>query len=208
MKLYTSGFGQSPARVHMFLNEIGLDMERVNIDLAGGEHFRPEYKKVNPSRKVPALELDDGEFLSETTAICRYLDSTENKGESLFGSTPREQANIEMWDRRMELEVMYPMAMTFRHGHPGMAKAENQVPAYAESLKDSIAKRFERMDRELEGRDFIAGDKFSYADITAYVSFLFFGKLVGFKPAEGETNLAAWLARIAARPSVEGILYR
>jgi glutathione S-transferase len=208
MKLYTSGFGSSPARVHMFLNEIGFDLERINVNLSGGENFGPDYKKINPSRKVPTLEFDDGEFLSETTAICRFLDSTENKGESLFGDTPRERANIEMWDRRMELEVMMPMAMTFRHGNPKMAKAEKQVPAYAESLQDGIAKRFARMDRELEGHDFIAGDRFSYADITAYVSFMFFGKLCGFKPSEDQTNLAAWLARIAERPSTQGILYR
>lgn len=208
MKLYTSGFGQSPARVHMFLNEIGLEIERVNINLAEGEHYLPEFERINPSKKVPALELDDGSVLTETTAICRYLDATENKGESLFGDTPRDIANIEMWDRRMELEVMYPMAMTFRHGHPGMAKSENQVPAYAESLKGAIEKRQARMDRDLKGRDFIAGDKFSYADITAYASFLFFGKLVGFKPTDEQVHLAAWLARVSERPSTKGILYR
>lgn len=208
MKLYTSGFGSSPARVHMFMNEIGFDCERINVNLAKGEHFQADYKKINPSRRVPTLELDDGTFLSETTAICRYLDATQVTGPSLFGDTPQERAVIEMWDRRMELEVMMPIAMTFRHGNPKMAQAEKQVPAYAESLQEPIAKRLARMDRELEGRNYIAGDKFSYADITAYITFLFFSKLTGIKPAESQTNLAAWLARVAERPSTQGVLYR
>lgn len=201
MKLYTTPKAISPARVHFFLLEKGIDIEKVVVDLMKGEHKTPEYRAIAPNGRTPALQLDDGSSLCETTAICRYLEALHPEP-VLFGRDPLERARIEMHDRMMELELMMPMAMTFRHTHPAMKALEDQMPEFGEKQRAVAEKRMKRLDRELEGREYIAGDRFSIADITAWCSIRFF-RMAHFSISEEQKHLRAWYERIKERPAAE-----
>lgn len=199
MKLYTTPGAISPARVIFFMAEKGVEIPLQNINLMQGEHKTPEFRAVSPNGRVPALTLDDGTNLCETMAICRYLEVTQPQP-PLLGVSALEQARIEMWNRMMEFEVMLPMAMAFRHTHPAMAGLEAQLPAFGEQQKTVASKRLIRLDREMTGREYIAGDDFSVADITAWCSLKFF-RVAGFEVTAEWPNLQAWFARIKARPA-------
>lgn len=199
MKLYTTPGAISPARVIFFMAEKGVEIPLQNINLMQGEHKTPEFRAVSPNGRVPALTLDDGTNLCETMAICRYLEVTQPQP-PLLGVSALEQARIEMWNRMMEFEVMLPMAMAFRHTHPAMAVLEAQLPAFGEQQKTVASKRLKRLDREMTGREYIAGDAFSVADITAWCSLKFF-RVAGFEVTAEWPNLQAWFARIKARPA-------
>lgn len=201
MKLYTTPKAISPARVHFFLLEKGVEIEKVVVDLMKGEHKTPEYRAIAPNGRTPALLLDDGSSLCETTAICRYIESLHPEP-PLMGRDGLEQARIEMYDRMMELELMMPMAMTFRHTHPAMEALEDQVPEYGEKQRVVAEKRMKRLDRELADRPYIAGASFSIADITAWCAIRFF-RMAKFAIAEDQGNLRAWYERIKERPAAE-----
>lgn len=201
MKLYTTPKALSPARVHFFLLEKGVEIEQVNIDLMQGEHRTPEYRAISNNGLSPALQLDDGSTLCETVAICRYFEGLHPEP-ALFGVDALQQARIEMHNRMMEFNLMLPMAMTFRHGHPAMATLEDQVPEFGEKQRVVAEKRLKRLDRELAERPYIAGEDFSIADITAWCSIRFF-RIAKFAIAEEQTNLQAWYERIAERPAAE-----
>jgi glutathione S-transferase len=201
MKLYTTPKAISPARVHFFLLEKGVEIEKVVVDLMKGEHKTPEYRAIAPNGRTPALLLDDGSSLCETTAICRYIESLHPEP-PLMGRDGLEQARIEMYDRMMELELMMPMAMTFRHTHPAMEALEDQVPEYGEKQRVVAEKRMKRLDRELADRPYIAGASFSIADITAWCAIRFF-RMAKFAIAEDQRNLRAWYERIKERPAAE-----
>ncbi len=199
MKLYTSRGAVSPARVQFFLAEKGLELEYVQVDLMKGEHKTPEYRAISPNGRSPALQLDDGRVICETTAICHYIEALHPEP-PLCGTTPVERAHIEMCDRMMEFELKIPMAMTFRHTFPAMKALEDQVPEFGEKQRKVALKRAARLDRQLANQDYVAGSAFSIADITAWYSFRFF-RIAGFDITDETPHLKAWFARIKARPA-------
>ena len=165
MKLYDNPMANSPRKVRMFLVEKNItDVEIVNIDLMQGEHKTPEYRAIAPNSRIPALQLDDGTVVMESTAICRYLESLHPEP-NLFGESPMEIASIEMWQCRVHNELMIPLAMGFRHLHPAMAKMETQNKEYGETQKNIGIKSLKYFNGVLAESKFIAGDRYTFADI-------------------------------------------
>jgi len=200
MKLYTTPTAPNPERVMCVLREKAITgVEIVNVDLFKGEHRTKEYRQTSPFAQVPALELDDGRVLTESKAICLYLEGLHPEP-NLFGKTPEETAFIEMWDRRVEFMWLMPLAMWLRHGHPGFAVLEKQIAENAPRGEKGFRRFAKVLDQELSSRDFIAGDRFTIADITAFVS-IGFARVAKWKPSIEETpNLLAWRDRMLARP--------
>jgi len=200
MKLYNS-IGPNPKMVRMFMAERGITLDLVEVDLMGGENRRDEYVRRNPRGQLPCLELDDGTNIAEITTICEYLDEKNGQSE-LIGKTPEERAETRMWTRRADLYVCEPLANGFRFSD-GLALFEPRMltrPEAAEGLKAMAANGMLWFDRALEGRTWLAGDRFTMADILLY-AFLEFGGTVGQPIAGDLANLKAWYDRIVARPS-------
>lgn len=200
MKLYDAGKAPNPRRVRIFLSEKGVDVERVDVDMGAMAHRSPEIAAMNPLKQVPFLEFEDGTVLAESVAICRYFEET-HPTPPLFGRDARERALVEMWNRRVELNFLAAVAAAFRHLHPGMVTAEvPQVAEWGEANKPKAIAFLHFLDRELEGRAFIAGEHFSIADITAMVTFDFMKLARIACPAECE-NVWRWYRAVSARPS-------
>lgn len=203
MKLYDMTDAPNPRRVRIFAAEKGIDLELVPVDMSKGEHKTPEFRKKHPSGKIPALETDDGQFIGESVAICRYLEALQPLP-SLFGSTPYELGRIEMHNRILELEFWTQIGISWVNG-PVVAKMAagrfKQNPAAKEASDANVHAFYRRMDRELADRDFMAGDHYSVADITALTGVDFARTRVGLPPDEGLSNLWAWHARVSERPS-------
>ncbi len=200
MKFYNS-VGPNPRMVRMFMAERGIDLPREEVDLRGGENRREAYMAKNPSGQCPALELDDGTILAEITAICEYLDET-TPGTSLIGSTPQERAETRMWTRRIDLNIVEPLANGFRFAE-GLKLFQNRVhciPAAADDLKQIAQERLTWLDGLMAGKQFICGDRLSMADILLF-PFLEFGATVGQPLNPENRNIAAWFDRMKARPS-------
>ena len=174
MKLYNSEMANSPRKVRMFIAEKNIsDIEIINIDLMSGEHKTPEYRAIAPNSRIPALELDDGTVIMESTAICRYLESLYPEP-NLFGESAIEIASIEMWQARIYNELMIPLAMAFRHLHPGMSNMEIQNKDYGETQKSIGIKSLKYFNTVLSESKFIAGDRFTFADIQMITTTDFF----------------------------------
>ena len=177
MKLYDNPMANSPRKVRMFLVEKNItDVEIVNIDLMQGEHKTPEYRAIAPNSRIPALQLDDGTVVMESTAICRYLESLYPEP-NLFGESPMEIASIEMWQCRVHNELMIPLAMGFRHLHPAMAAMENQNKEYGEAQKQIAIKSLGYFNGVLGESEFVAGARYTFADIQMITTTDFFIKL-------------------------------
>lgn len=206
MQLYDFKYAVNPMRVRMFLGEknIALDgsggIELINIDMMKGEHRSPEYRGIAANGLLPSLVLDDGTLLQESVAICRYIEGL-HPTPNLMGSDALSSAQIDMWQRKMEMELMLPLAMTFRHANPMAKMLEDQVPEYGEKMRARAQKRLQILDKELADKAFIAGDRFSIADITAYCSIKFFKKLSECPVLESQANLQRWYDEINNRPS-------
>lgn len=200
MKLYDGGRAPNPRRVRVFLKEKGIEVMIQPVDLGAKQHKSEQYTALNPLQRVPALELDDGTVITESIAICRYFEALHPEP-ALFGRDPLEIAMIEMWQRRIELNLMLGIAQVFRHLHPGMKDFEvPQVPAWGEANKPRVMDFLGLLDRELAGRRFAAGDSYSVADITGLIAidFLRAAKL----PLPAELNhVARWHTELSARPS-------
>ena len=174
MKLYNNEMANSPRKVRMFIAEKNIsDIEIINIDLMSGEHKTPEYRAIAPNSRIPALKLDDGTVIMESTAICRYLDSLYPKP-NLFGESAIEIASIEMWQARIYNELMIPLAMAFRHLHPGMSDMEIQNKEYGETQKNIGVKSLKYFDMVLSKSEFVAGDRYTFADIQMITTTDFF----------------------------------
>ena len=202
MKLHNS-IGPNPHVVRIFLAEKGVSIPLVPVDLMGGENRREPYLSKNPSGQLPCLELDDGTFLAEITAICEYLEEKHPKP-SLIGSTPEERANTRMWVRRLDLNIIEPMANAFRYG-AGLALFKDRIrtmPQAADDLKALASEKLAWLDGQIAGRDFVAGKNFTLADVLLF-AFVEFGASVGQPLDPALKNLAAWRERVAARPSIE-----
>jgi glutathione S-transferase len=200
MKLYDGGKVPNARRVRIYLAEKGLIVPLVPIDLGKLEHKSAEYTAINPLQRVPALVLDDGEVISESIAICRYFEEL-HPNPPLFGLGALGKARVEMWSRRVELELYLAVQAAFRHLHPAMAGLEQpQIPAWGEANKPRALAMMRFLDAELANRPFLAGDEISVADISAFVTLEF------LKPARLEIpaelgHLVAWLGRFRERPS-------
>ncbi|HTO70716.1 MAG TPA: glutathione S-transferase family protein [Myxococcota bacterium] len=205
MKLYDDNDpAPNPRRVKLFLREKGIEIPLVNVPLAQGAHKTPEFLAKNSLGQLPVLELDDGTYLAESVSICRYLESLYPEP-PLFGRDAAESARIDMWIRRVEFRIMLPLGMLWVHVHPFTAAyAASQGRAQFKDFGESNWKVFEGacrwLDRELQGREFLAGDRYSMADIVLQSTFDFGGAIGADVPA-GCANLAAWYARVSARPS-------
>ena len=201
MKLYTSHRAPNPRRVRWVMAEKGIeDVELVEVDILTGAHKTPEYRARVGVPHVPALELDDGTTISESVAICRYLEALYPEP-NLFGRDAREQAVIEMWTRRCEFYLANPIMLTVRHSHPALAALEaTQMPQLADYNRVAAEKFMKTLDRRLADHEFIATDRFSIADIVAVVG-LDFARLIKYRPPEELTHLARWLEAGRGRPA-------
>ena len=200
MKLYDGGKAPNPRRVRVFLAEKGIEVPFVPVDMAAMGHRSEEIRSLNPLQRLPVLELDDGTVLSETVAICRYFEEI-HPAPPLFGEGPLGKALVEMWQRRMELDLFMRVAHAFRHVHPAMKEWEvPQIPEWGEANKPKVIDFLHFLDGELADREFIAGDAHSIADITGLVAVDF------MKPARIELpqeliHVRRWHQAMKARPS-------
>ena len=199
MKLLEYAMAPNPRRVRIFLAEKGLEVPCQQVDIAKQENRQPAYLAKNPLGGVPTLELDDGTCISESVAICRYFEELHPEP-ALFGTDARDRALVEMWSRRMEFEIFLPIAQVFRNGHEFFKGRIEQVPEYGEVCRRSVTKRLEWLDGELASRDYVAGDRFSIADITAMVG-IDFGRVSNIRIAPDQKNLARWHEAVSSRPS-------
>jgi glutathione S-transferase len=200
MQLYDGGRAPSPRRVRVFLSEKGIDIPKRQVEFANLEQFSDAFTALNPMQRVPLLILDDGTPLAETMAICRYFEALHPEP-NLFGRDPREIALIEMWNRRAELNFYVPVSSVFRHLSPGMAVSEKpQIKEWGEANKAKALAFLAILDRELGTRPYIAGDRFTVADITTMVT-LDFMKAPKIELPADMKNVRRWHAEVAARPS-------
>ncbi|HEV2364920.1 MAG TPA: glutathione S-transferase family protein [Caulobacteraceae bacterium] len=200
MKLYNS-IGPNPHVVRMFIAEKGMEIPKEEVDLMAGDNRKAPHLKRNPAGQMPSLELDDGTCLSEITAICEYLEE-KKPSPPLIGSTPEERAATRMWTRRIDLNIVEPMANGFRFSQ-GLRLFENRIrtiPEAAEGLKATARDKLAWLDGLVDGKTWIAGDRFTLADILLYC-FLEFGGQVGQPLDPANKNLSAWFERVKARPS-------
>jgi glutathione S-transferase len=200
VKLYNHPIAPNPRRVRIFASEKGIPLALVDVDILAGATRTPEFLAKNPSGAVPVLELDDGSCLCESVAICRYLEALHPEP-NLLGRGPREQAEIEQWNRRMELELFNAIARTIQNTSPIFQGRLKQHPDYGETQRGLANQRLERMDRELGGREFVAGERFTIADITALVAIDVGARLGDFAIAPQLGNLTRWHKAVSGRPS-------
>jgi glutathione S-transferase len=200
MKLFDGGRAPNPRRVRIFIAEKGITVPTEQVDLGALKQKSAEFTAINPLQRVPALVLDDGSVLTESIAICRYFDALHPEP-ALFGRGAVEMARVEMWQRRLELHLLFPVAHVFRNQHPAMKDMEvPQVPAWAEANKPRIADFLLLLDRELDNRQFIAADHHTVADITGLVA-LDFMKPAKLNIDDSLANVRRWHADLSARPS-------
>lgn len=199
MRLYDSKMAPNPRRVRIFLAEKGIEVPTVQVDLAKAENRQPPYLAKNPMGGVPVLELDDGACIAETVAICRYFERLQ-PDPPLMGVGPQGEAVVEMWQRRMELEIAFPIMQVFRNTHDFFKGRIPQVPEWGAVCRAQALKRLEWLDRELADRPFVAGDAYTIADITALCG-IDFGRPTGIRLAPEWKHLARWHETVSARPS-------
>lgn len=198
---FINSIGPNPKMVRMFMAEIGVSLETEDIDLMAGENRQEKHLAKNPSGQSPVLELDDGSYLSEITAICEYLDDT-NGHSDLIGKTPEDRAETRMWTRRIDQQIVEHMLNGFRYSD-GLSMFKDRmrcIPQAADDLKTLAQERITWLDALIEGKTFICGDRFSMADILLFMC-LEFGGQVG-QPLNAENkNIMAWYDRVKERPS-------
>ena len=210
MKLYDSKVAPNPRRVRIFLAEKGIAIEIVTVDMTTGEHLKPAFRSISPRCTLPVLALDDGRTLDESISICRMFEAMQPEP-NMFGRDPWEIAEIDQWHRRIEFDGYINIAHVFRNrapmfadrALPGYDLPVPQIEALAERGEKLARHWFAEMDRRLEGREYIAADRLTIADISAFVA-VDFGRWARIPPAEADfPNLMAWHARMAARPSAQ-----
>lgn len=202
MKLYDGGRAPNPRRVTVFLAEKGIEVERVPVDMGAMGHRSDAVTALNPLQRLPVLELDDGTVITESVAICRYFEELHPEP-ALFGSDILSRTLVEMWNRRIELHFLMSVAAAFRHTHPAMKEWEvPQVPEWGEVNRPKAMQFLELLDVELAGREFIAGDSYSIADITAMIAFEFM-KPARIERPEHLKNVMRWFGEVSSRPSAK-----
>jgi glutathione S-transferase len=201
MKIYESHSAPNPRRVRMFLAEKGVEVPYEEIDIVKAINRGEDFRRKNPLSTVPVLELDDGTCISESVAICRYFEEVHPQP-PLFGTDAKQRALVEMWNRRMEFNILQPIADAFRQRHDFFKGRIRQLPDYAEVQRLNAEDGLAWLDRELGAHRFVAGDQFSIADITAVVA-VDFGRVSKIAIKPDQQNLARWHAEISARPSAK-----
>ena len=191
----------NPRRVRIFLAEKGIELAETPVSLMKREHKSDEHRARNSLGQVPTLVLDDGTAISETVAICRYLDETHD-GPPMFGTTPVERAQQDMWIRRVEFVLMNPVGMYWRHAHPLTARLLTQFKDFGESNRETYEGGLKWLDQELADKPFVAGETYSIADIYALTT-VDFADWIGLPVPDGLANVKAWHARVTARPSAQ-----
>ena len=200
MKIFEEKIAPNARRVRMFLAEKGVEnVEFVQLDLKRGDNISDEFKQINPLAKVPVMELDDGSYLSESVAICRYFEA-DKALPALMGQTPMQQANIEMWQRRCEIYFMNLIGMGFQHSSGYFADRMTPVPEWGQECVKDAAKFMPILNDHLAENEFIGGDEFSIADITAFVS-IDFARVIKLRMSEELTHLKRWYDLINSRAS-------
>ncbi len=208
MRLYDCKMAPNPRRVRIFLAEKGIAVSTVEVDIVAGQNLQPEYLAVNPRGLLPTLELDDGRRIDETVAICRYLEETVPQP-PLLGGTPLEKAEIESWQRHIEFDGFLAIGEVFRNTAPQFAtrrvpgrSGDVAIPEIAERARERVAAFYDMLDARLKVSEYIAGPRFSIADITALCA-VDFGAWVGLGVPEGCPNVRRWHSAVSARPSAK-----
>ncbi len=206
MKLYDCKMAPNPRRVRIFLAEKGIDLPKVEVNLMEGENLKPEFLKVNPRGLVPVLELDDGRRIDETVAICRYFEETHPEP-PLMGIDPVDKAIVESWQRHMEFDGLLAVAEAFRNSFPAFSNrglpgtvGVPAIPQLAERGKASLGRFYERLEERLGECEFVAGPRFTIADITA-LCVVDFARLIKMPIPEGNKNSQRWYQAVSSRPS-------
>lgn len=200
MKLYDYKAGPNPRRVRIFLAEKGIEVPLVHTDIIKREQKAPAFLAKNPIGSIPVLELDDGTCISESVAICRYFEAMHPQP-PLFGTTPFEIAQIEMWLRRVELNLMVPTGMVWIHGHPLTARLIKQIPAAAEQNRKRVEIGYGLLNDQLADNQFVAGPDYSVVDAVLLATLDFANGLVGVPYDLGLVHLKRWHEEASARPS-------
>jgi glutathione S-transferase len=201
MKIYNTATAPNPRRVRVFLAEKGVQVPYEEVDIVKAVNRGLEFRKKNPLATVPVLELDDGTCISESVAICRFFEKL-HPNPPLFGADAKDQAIVEMWNRRMEFAVLQPIADAFRQRHEFFKGRIRQVPEYADAQRLNAEDGLNWLNDELASRRFIAGDEFTIADITAMIA-VDFGRVSKIAIQPAQKNLARWHAEVSSRPSAK-----
>src|SRR5713101_6189929 len=201
MKIYDFSLAPNPRRLRIFLAEKGLKIPSEQVNILEGKNRTPEMLAKNPAGGLPVIELDDGSHLAESIAICRYLEGLHPEP-NLMGKDNREQAFIEMWNRRVELNLFGPVARTFQNTSDFFKGRIKQFPEYGAAQRETANQQLQWLDQQIGVKPFIAGDRFTIADITAEVA-IDFGAFAGIKPDPELKNLARWHQSVASRPSAK-----
>ncbi len=201
MKLYGSPVAPNPRRVRIFLAEKDIEVPIVDVDIIKSENRQPDYLAKNPLGGVPILELDDGAIIAESTAICRYFEETKPEP-PLMGTDSKDRAVVEMWLRRVEFEVTFPSFMTFRNTHDFFNGRILQVPEWGAACKKRAIQQLAWLDGELTDRPFVAGDRYTIADIALLVG-IDFGRVSEIRIEPEHKNLTRWYGEISSRPSAK-----
>jgi glutathione S-transferase len=202
MKLYDGGRAPNPRRVRVFLAEKGIDVPLVPVDMGAMGHKDADMTGRNPLQRLPVLELDDGTIITESIAICRYVEELHPEP-ALFGTGALGRAKVEEWQRRMEFDFLLRVGHAFRHTHPAMKEWEvPQVAAWGEANRPKVIDFLTFLDAVLANREFAAGDTFSIADITGMIAVEFM-KPAKIEMSENLTHVRRWYDALAARPSAK-----
>ena len=199
MQLYSSQLGSNPKRVRMFLAEKDIKLPTTDLDLLKGEQDAPDYLAINSLAKAPALVLDDGTVITESVAICRFVEE-HHPEPPMFGADAKSRAITEMWIRRAELELVRPCSDVVQHTVELFADKVDQNAEFAASQRELAGKKFAWLDKEIAGRDFLAGKAFSMADIIA-ITACDLAKMVKIEIPENLEHVQSWMARVMSRPS-------
>lgn len=202
MLLYQDPRAPNPRRVRIFLAEKHVAYDTIEVSIANSAHQTAEFRRKNPLSLLPVLELPDGRILRESMAICRYLEELYPEP-NLFGVDAWERAQIEMWNRHAELELLWPIAQVFRNTHAFWVGRIKQAPEFGEIMREQVAARLCWLEEELGQRPYLAGQRFTVADITALCA-IDFGKVSNIRLSpETHPNLVAWYQRVGERPSAK-----
>ncbi|WP_417881224.1 glutathione S-transferase family protein [Vibrio sp.] len=203
MKIYEFAANPSSRRVGIFLKELGVEVDRVQLNVREGENLTPEYQEKSVNGKVPMLELDDGTCISETIAICRFFAEHQNDT-SLFGTTPAEKGLVEMWQRIVELDGLHMGFQAFRNLSGVYGDRERCIEAWGNEAKLRVEEFLPKLDMQLAKNPYIAGERFSIVDITG---FLFVGfvceKALEIKVLDSYPNIKAWYSKVSERPAFQ-----
>jgi glutathione S-transferase len=202
MKIYDFPLAPNPRRVRIFLAEKNIDIVYVHVDISKGENRTVEFMEKNPLGGLPVLEFDDGTYLTESVAICRYFEGMYPEP-PLMGVGPREIAFVEMWNRRMELEVFHPIGNFLAHTSPFFKDRMKQIPEFGEMRRDHSLQRLEWLDSILAQRQFVAGERYTIADITAQVGIDLGLNMAGLKLPDSARHLKRWHEAVSSRPSAK-----